>query len=87
MQRLNGSTAQAADPPEPRLTKPHSRRKNNPRRLAGQAAGGIWPFSAVMLALVKVQAFNQVRGGLVEDLDPHEIRSAMRFLAVPQSMN
>jgi hypothetical protein len=39
------------------------------------------------LVLVKVEAFNQVCGCLVEDLDPHEVCSPMRFLAVSQSMN
>ena len=39
-----------------------------------------------LLRLVKVKSFNQVLGCLIKNLNPHEVFSEMRFLAVSQSM-
>ena len=39
-----------------------------------------------LLGLVKVKSFNQVLSRLIKNLNPHEVLSEMRFLAVSQSM-
>src|SRR5207244_10586429 len=42
---------------------------------------------ARLLRLIKLKPMNKVLLGLVENLDGHEVRSRIRFSAVPQSEN